>query len=66
MTKHEAENNVLKASARARKHANNCKECFVPIVDDEGNPKYASEACAKGARILKALNKAEAIYFSIN
>lgn len=45
---------VNAAEAAARKHATKCRKCCVPIVDDEGNPKYFSEACADGVRLLVA------------
>lgn len=39
---------------QARQHAAGCAACFIPIIDDEGNPGYRSEACAKGLPILEA------------
>lgn len=36
-----------------RVHAKHCTRCFVPIIDDEGNPGYLSEACPQGRDILK-------------
>jgi hypothetical protein len=40
---------LAKASELCRMHADTCRECFVPIMDEEGNPQFISEACAKGA-----------------
>ena len=42
------------AERAARAHARHCYRCFVPIIDDEGNPGYRSEACATGYPILEA------------
>lgn len=44
---------------KAQKHAENCKDCYHPIIDDEGNPQYLGEACATGATILQAYIDAE-------
>ena len=48
-----------RAEGRARNHARKCTACFIPIIDDEGNPGYFSEACATGYRILGEYVKAE-------
>ena len=42
------------ALSACRRHAARCVRCFVPIVDDEGNPGYRSEACATGLPLLEA------------
>jgi len=39
----------------ARAHAATCHACHYPIVDDEGNPGYQSEACLTGSPILRRL-----------
>ena len=56
--------NLRQASEICRMHADNCRECFVPIVDEEGNPQYESEACADGAKLLRMYRKLESDYFS--
>lgn len=38
----------------AQHHAATCHSCCHPIIDEEGNPGYFGEACAKGAAILRA------------
>jgi hypothetical protein len=30
--------NLRQAAELCRMHADTCKECFVPILDEEGNP----------------------------
>jgi hypothetical protein len=54
-----------------RRHAKHCTACCIPIIDDEGNPGYISEACQRGAEILanyqeldkEILDKANKKYF---
>jgi hypothetical protein len=36
-------------------HAATCCDCHYPIIDDEGNPGYQSEACLAGLPILQRL-----------
>jgi hypothetical protein len=55
--------NIL--SDKCLRHAQTCRECFYPIMDEEGNPQYESEACSKGSELLKAYNKLEAMYFGM-
>ena len=55
---------LMKAAGLCRMHANTCTECFVPIMDEEGNPQFVSEACAEGAELLRTYRKAEADYFT--
>ena len=55
---------LLKAAERCRMHAEACTECFVPIMDEEGNPQFVSEACAEGAELLRTYRKIEADYFN--
>lgn len=56
--------NLRAAAEICRRHAETCRECFVPIVDEEGNPQYESEACADGAKLLRIYRKLESDYFS--
>ncbi len=56
--------NLREASEMCRRRAETCKECFVPIMDEEGNPQFVSEACAEGAGLLRIYRKAEADYFN--
>ena len=55
---------LMKAARLCRMHADTCRECFVPIMDEEGNPQFVSEACAIGAELLLIYRKAEADYFN--
>jgi hypothetical protein len=55
---------LMKAARLCRMHADTCRECFVPIMDEEGNPQFISESCAKGAELLRIYRKAEADYFN--
>ena len=48
-----------------REHAEKCHDCAVPILDEEGNPQYMSEACAAGAKLLTDFHAAENNYFKI-
>jgi hypothetical protein len=57
------EKNLRQAAEMCRIHADSCRECFVPIVDEEGNPQYESEACAEGAKLLRIYRKWESDYF---
>lgn len=61
---HDKTKSLAKASKLCRMHARNCKECFVPIMDEEGNPQYESEACMKGAEPIRVYMKLEAAYFN--
>jgi hypothetical protein len=54
----------MKAANLCRIHAETCTECFIPIMDEEGNPQFVSEACAKGAELLRTYRKMEANYFN--
>lgn len=45
--------------SRCRLHVKTCRACHHPIVDDEGNPGYMSEACAHGATLLAAYIKSD-------
>jgi hypothetical protein len=40
------------SSKECHEHAAACQSCSIPIIDDEGNPGYLSEACGEGRRIL--------------
>jgi len=42
------------ACAAAAKHAITCRKCFMPIMDEEGNPGYFAEACRQGLPLLVA------------
>lgn len=54
------------AQTRCRDHAAICRECYHPIIDDEGNPGYLGEACLSGRLMLEAYQKAEAqLLFSV-
>jgi hypothetical protein len=55
---------LMKAAELCRKHADTCRECFVPIMDEEGNPQFESDACAKGVALLRRYRKMEADYFN--
>jgi hypothetical protein len=48
-----------RTQSEARQHAATCRRCFVPIIDEEGNPGLFSEACAQGAAILREYVEAE-------
>ena len=48
-----------KAQDHCRLHAQFCHECYMPIIDDEGNPQYFGEACAVGYVLLKTYVDAE-------
>ena len=50
-------------SFKCSKHARTCHECYMPIMDEEGNPGYMGEACVIGARLLGQFHKLEAEYF---
>lgn len=52
-------NTLGEAFDKAQTHARECHLCFHPIIDEEGNPQYMSEACAEGAVILQAYINAE-------
>ncbi len=56
---------LRKAAELCRMHASTCRECFIPIMDEEGNPQFISEACAKGAELLRTYMKLESDYFAI-
>ena len=43
----------------AQEHAERCRRCCIPIMDQEGNPGYFGEACEVGARILLRYVNAE-------
>jgi len=45
-------------ACEAEIHARTCTSCLVPIVDDEGNPQFRSEACKVGARLIDDLQAA--------
>jgi len=47
----------------AQRHAATCGDCYVPIIDAEGNPGFRSEACPTGAKILRMYERAEARAF---
>jgi hypothetical protein len=49
----------VKASKACRKHAAKCRECYMPIIDDEGNPGYLSECCKEGYLLLTAYMDSE-------
>jgi hypothetical protein len=48
-----------KAQKACHKHAKHCHRCYIPIIDEEGNPGYPSEACAIGSELLKNYMKCE-------
>jgi len=54
-----------KISDKCYQHSKTCKKCNHPIMDDEGNPQFISEACSKGAELLKEFNRLEKLVFSI-
>ncbi len=54
----------MESAELCRKLADTCGECFVPIMDEEGNPQFVSEACEEGAEFLRIYRKAEADYFN--
>ncbi len=43
--------NLMKAARLCRMHADTRRECFAPIMDEEGNPQFVSEACSEGAEV---------------
>lgn len=51
------------AQGKCRRHAATCRACYQPIIDPEGNPGLIGEACAIGARLLRAYIAAEDKYF---
>lgn len=51
--------------AKCKRHAETCTKCYHPIMDEEGNPKYVSEACAEGAVLLRRYNELESEYWKI-
>jgi hypothetical protein len=55
---------LVKTAELCRRHADTCRECFVPIMDEEGNPQFVSETCAEGAERLRIYRKLEADYFN--
>jgi len=57
------EMSLRQAAEMCRIHAVSCGKCFIPIVDEEGNPQYESESCADGARLLRIYRKSESDYF---
>jgi hypothetical protein len=65
LTRREIEERLFKATRKAKRHAKTCHDCYVPIMDDEGNPQYVSEACAKGAVILQDYIAIEGRYFAM-
>ena len=53
------------AAIACRRHSRHSHDCFMPIMDEEGNPGYKSEACATGAMLLTVYNKREAQMFAL-
>ena len=51
----------IKAFNEAQHHAKICRKCYMPIMDEEGNPGYYSEACTKGFELLKEYEKQESL-----
>ena len=43
-----------KAEDACRRHVKRCRDCYHPIIDDEGNPGYFGEACGTGVKLLRA------------
>jgi hypothetical protein len=46
-----------------QRHAKTCRECFMPIIDEEGNPGYFGEACKKGHLLLTEYVALESDFF---
>ena len=44
--------NLEAAYQKAARHARACTKCSMPIVDEDGNPGYYSEACRTGQILL--------------
>lgn len=59
----ESQQAVVEASNAAFAHADTCRKCCQPIVNEEGNPGFLSEACKEGRILLVALLNAEATHF---
>jgi len=51
------------SSIECQAHAQTCRDCYMPIMDEEGNPQYVGEACAKGAALLTEYRRLEGEYF---
>ena len=49
---------VDKAYEIAARHAQSCRKCGRPIVDDEGNPGTLGDACPVGLKLLVAYMEA--------
>lgn len=65
VTAAEIEHGFYIAAAACRKHAAHCQACYIPIMDAEGNPGLASEACPTGATLLSVYAKREADMFNL-
>jgi len=63
MKKSELLEHINRSSIQCQKHAASCRDCFHPIMDEEGNPQYVGEACAKGAELLTEYRRLEGDYF---
>jgi hypothetical protein len=51
--------------ARCQSHAKHCRRCFMPIMDEEGNPGLFGEACTSGYQLLTAYVDAEKEYLEL-
>lgn len=65
MTKRDIEFKLNHSSADCLAHSKTCRECYMPIMDEEGNPQYVSEACQEGAKLLIEYNKLESMYWNL-
>ncbi len=54
---------LLAASDACMGHARTCGKCYVPIMDEEGNPQYLSEACERGRILLQNYMDLEAQHY---
>ncbi len=63
MKKQELLRKINKSSIECQRHAESCRECFHPIMDEEGNPQYVGEACEAGAKLLTEYRRLESEYF---
>jgi len=63
MTKQQLLDAMAELTQQCWNHADTCKDCYMPIMDEEGNPQYISEACSEGAELLRKYRKLESEYF---
>lgn len=56
-------NDLMQLSDKCMNHARKCRNCYIPIMDEEGNPQFVGEACEIGAKLLTKYCAVESEYF---